>query len=867
MIWDDFVSKFFSTEDSVLKEISLSNGPEGRKPFPGYLRLLAKVLTDITIYDHNYLVIKHLSDPDFAFRFALYKVITDVLSQNIASVYDVHQLKKGQKLSFGKAVVIFDGIRSEKFPDEDNPVDVLDILVKKKASDANASVRRSFYLSKAPVFNKSFDGAEVSSNEVFNREYHQENSLGIDETTVFGKLHLLKTRQQESVIFVSSVPHYAALCQNLFLEQHRLLDGVSIAKSDFGGSIKSIEGPSEKPQIILASGVDSAVNVVNKNESNFHVAAVYIDGSFANQTDLMVADLEELKDLGVQIFYFYPENEAVDAAKLADLDFDFVDFTRTLLSSPSLQNYNNVDPILSNIASRCVSNVECRSQEIIDCYDVLSSYSKTIDTLPSVAQNCFRSFETNFFSELWRCQPIDKVPEKESLLDAFSRRVEEVKKAKNYIPDGNFVKDMVSALEKLLVLYGRPRCHKQIMIQCFLTQSAGKSVLLVIQRGFDSAKALAFYSNWMMDNLVRNVSFFVCTDREFSDLPRTQHFDEIVVVGWLGRDNMREILLSGKAPKFTILTHQCELVWAIYGIGEINRCDYPKINELDMEIDDPIGRPLPIDFAPTKDLSNAQEDFTEVYERYKSSKYQRFAEGASPKEKMVLALPVSFNNDTSGCFTPNSVFIRINHVIDQNGEIEEISPDLLKIGDVIVTSSSLTDVVKEVADSFLAQEGQSNARAIATSWKNVFKMRREMGDDEVFTLLQMSGMKHTKITVRQWMYQESYICPMKIEDLALIADVFHDPILKEDYKTVFEKASIVKSAHIRAGHFLSAELFNNVTFQNGVKKLGESSKFLMEPQKITIPKYGEVEVISVVDIGQQGLYPYSNANRFRKEAE
>lgn len=863
MKWDEFVSHFSKEENPDVQSVSFSEDSASDEPIPFYVRLANRVTSDSLLYAKKPLfILVYPTDPAFQMAFVVYQIINDVLSKNILSQYDIRKFVKGQKLSLGNAVIVFDEIKEEFFKDEGKTQEIFYFHVKEKDS-GNRLIRRGFYLPHTPILNKALSTAEVSSNKDFDKEFALFKN--IDSSSISGKLQLLRTRQNEAVIFVTAIRAASERIRSSFLDHRPLLDSVSICKSDFHGELSPLEGPLEKPQIIVATDLIDAQNALENSREQFIVSALFVDtdsvNDFANRQD----ELDFFIDAGIPVIMLCPESHVFDFSLLRDRGFASLDFTRTLLASTS-------DPSSPLFANRAIRNCLLRkvdryvgvSDDIANGNRILHLYSDTAQDLPSSAMVCFHNFCNLFFEELWRCLPVKLLPATETQFEAFSRSVEACVNERNLIPDTSFVDDMSAALTNLMNLVCRDQCHKEALIKERILASRGKSLLLVVPYTFVPETVVSFYSSWMASQGIDDVSLACCTERDFRS--ENRFFDDILLVGWLGRQPMREILMSNRAPHFSLLVHRCEQTWANAAICQMINTKPSLPSEFDQEIDPIENTKPPFDYVPAEKPTK-DNDFSELFNNYRNARYKAAAGPlSSPADKIVKATPVSFSNDTIGFFTANFSLLSLTKMRDENGQPESINPADLRNGDVIAFNSSSTDLIRDLADKILDEQHRPDARKKATSWKDVFKVQIGLDFEEIYRRLVAAGLKRTSITVRCWLGKESFICPMKKEDLVIIAKAFDDHQLTEEYEQVFEAAKTVKAAHLTAGFRLAAGLRANAAFQDAIQKATSSMNGLASEIRVPVPDFGEVTIVQVIDIGSEGDYPLSQANKLKKGA-
>jgi hypothetical protein len=863
MNWDDYVQQNLFPENNDLLAFSYSKeGKEDNSPLPFYIKCIVNLSDFIALYGSNRQIIRYPADEYFPLSFAVYKTVRDVVIGNAKSKYDVKTFKKGQKLLLFGSVVQFDHVGFDpSVPDEEGkPTECIYYQLKKK-NNSEELVTREWTIDKSPVFRTAIDSAKISCASAY--EKTKTINAQYDQSRFSGRLKMLWTMQQEAYILVCPIRQTTALCQSFFLDQSPLLDSLAIAKADFDGNLTPIAGPAEKPQIILVSDLGAVPNVI-RNANSFSVHNVIIQSETIAQFDSYVDEFEVLKQLDITCRFLVPENSDLNLKFLSDEEgFKEIDFTRNLISTNAIMGQNNgwASRMLENCKHRALTDVECKSQDIIDTFEILKKYEDSNKEMPGLAQDCFQDFETVFFSELWRCLPLSVV--EENVLKAFNHSLFECQEHRNLIPDRDFVEDMTKCGECFKRLYDRKVCHKESLLEDFIKQHLGQYLLLVLPHAYDPIMVKGYYTTWMARNGITDVTLDTCTDRDFSN--HHGRYDEIILAGWLGRWAMIQVLLSNKAPHFTVLVHQCELSWTVNVINQLNLSKEISLHSLDQEIDSQPNDLPTISFVPTQSLSDKknEKDFGGLYHDFQEGHYRRYAGSSDPKAKLVDATPVKFNDDTFGFFTDKFTFTRLNKLLDSNGQPESVGVEELKVGDILAVSSSSSDIIKDFADQILKASNLPNARKIATSWKDSLILHQELTDQELYQKLKDAGLTKGFITVKTWLHKPSFICPMDENDLRVISQAFNDNVLLETYHSIFTAAKQVKSAHIVAGKRLVLGLMKDPAVGETISQLGTS--LTTAAKDFVVEGFGTVTILSVTEIGVTAKYVYENTNKMRKD--
>lgn len=873
MNWDDYLKLFISQEDSRLSNIPLSWKSEEGKSIPLYIRFSEKIIEDTLQYTpSNLLAIRYSNDPAFVFDFLVFKTIRDIFNENVVAVSDIRKLKRGQKLCFGKVTVEFDGFSESAEDGEIIWFKIRRNRMKKGISDPLTRRGQMLDVRKMPRFKLAISSAQLSNESEWDEEWKKPENFCSSGDSLIEDLLLLGPSQQTAIAYVGSTAIVGKVQSQITLSGRPLLEVLSIMRAKFSGTLKSISGNENRPQIILASDPCSVLNAVNGNPSDCFISTVCIDGKEYPDLSSYFDEISELRNKGIKVLYFSPENERISSDALKEIGFKLLDLTSPLLQSKHLSFYETDQwskDIVLNAQNRKVSLLECHSEEIVDAYEIMKKYDDFIDgdSYPSLAKTCFESFERMFFSELRRCLPNLGLPSQTSFHDEWKKQIADLKKGAFLIPNCDFVSDMERADKEFEILYGREECHKQSLINDFLCSHHGRNALIV-HGGATVEDALWVYQEYLKERgLVSTTEIAVFSDDV--GVPDS-HFDNVVVCGWLKREVMTRLLLSNVAPNYFILVHRCERNWAINGIEQINLNAHGIPEARNPEAPSGSEDVISLHFDVPDSAPIDATDDGQIYERFKKRGYSDFKAQAQDNDKIVRAEMLVFNNGQTGCFTEYFTFTRLNGLLNGEGELEVgVTPADLKIGDVIAFFSSAHDKIKEIADQILERKGLLNAREIATSWRKTLLMQQHLGlsDLDIYQALIHHGLSLSFPAVRKWLYDDNAIRPRNLGDIDVIAKTFEDPFLSEQIDQVKEMATEVASAHISAGHQLSASFHQDINFQEIVSEYSKSINSYLAAKTIEIAGIGQVQIAVLIDKGEFETFAYSKTNKWRKEID
>jgi hypothetical protein len=820
-------------------------------------------------------MVQYQADPTFQLSLIVYKTIHDVLSNNVVSISDIHHLVKGQKLSFGKAVVEYDHqeVDQEKFGGSAIFFLVRRDKISKKCPTPYVKVGLMTEIAKVPLLRKAVDTASISTEKVYREEKEYSSNYTESFDDPISKLRSLRGLQSAAIVYVgpSNVPN--KIKGSLFLGSEPILSTLSIMRSAYSGALKSLDDTAYNPQIVLAVDPAAAVNVVEKNTQNFSPKWVVIDGATFPDLSMYIDDIAELRRKGIQVLYLAPQNERVNLDPLKDAGFRALNLADSLYQSEELfaeEPTQSARSFIESVQKRSVDFLECKADEVVNCYSIMKKYDSVIDepSYPAVAKNCFESFQRLFFSELRRCTPNDDLQEPGGAYATWKERVSRCRDEALFIANTEFLADMERVDGYLDSLCSRPVCHKEALLQQFFKTHQG-DIALVVHGGAVVDATKTFYQQWLFDAGITTAKLAGVFSDDGGLI--SGHFDHVVICGWFRKDEMRRILLSNVAPHYSIMVHRCEESWSTNGINEINSRQENLSGVANPELTFlKASKAMKLAFAaPDRKLIDPK-DVGNIYEKFRERRYADFKKAVRADDFVVKATLLVFNDGSAGCFTEFYTFQCINELLSNpDGRIIAKNPEELSIGDVVAFFVSSHDKIKELADAILAEEGMPTALTTATLWRQTLLMQRSAGlsDQDIYNALVAHGLKISFQAVRKWINYDDSLKPRDPNDLDIIARTFHDPELSEKLDEVKNMGTIVTSAHVSAGFKLASLFYQDQKFQEIIKEYSSSQNAYLSAKTINVANVGEVNLLTVIDKGRPEDFVYSKTNKMKKEVE
>jgi hypothetical protein len=194
-------------------------------------------------------------------------------------------------------------------------------------------------------------------------------------------------------------------------------------------------------------------------------------------------------------------------------------------------------------------------------------------------------------------------------------------------------------------------------------------------------------------------------------------------------------------------------------------------------------------------------------------------------------------------------------------KIEEINPINIQIGDFVIEREIQRDLIRDIADMILKRRNCLTLRETAHKWREALAVESVFSDeDTIYEKLTSVGCTRGRMTVHNWLTDESMITPFSKDDITYIAKATDDSILHEMVDQVFDAGKTIKSAHIQAGHHLAEKL--RTTLADVLSTRENIDRFnVWQPIEINIENIGLIKLLKVIDIGSEVFVNAASANK------
>jgi hypothetical protein len=221
-----------------------------------------------------------------------------------------------------------------------------------------------------------------------------------------------------------------------------------------------------------------------------------------------------------------------------------------------------------------------------------------------------------------------------------------------------------------------------------------------------------------------------------------------------------------------------------------------------------------VDFTPEEaDVLPEKEEFDIIdFElKMKRYRYAGYATTGSPDE-IVRAKTVVFTQNRFAFITETHRLIVVTDLIrgkSSQGNIPRRDLGQLCVGDYVLFRESDKDIIREIADKFLAEQNLSHLRELAGLWKEPLQERyRAYGSDldQLVLLLWGAGCEREPATIKSWLFYDDRIGPADKKDIERIARATENSLLLEKLHEVEAAITTVRGVHHQASSYITHKL-------------------------------------------------------------
>jgi hypothetical protein len=642
------------------------------------------------------------------------------------------------------------------------------------------------------------------------------------------------------VLSVANVTRAKEMMRRLRLYGERLTEVIPIGSVTHEGEVDiwSERWFGIPPVLLFVPGLDRACELLEEADDDEKTALLTVDGSGA--IGRQSVSLRRICKVDVPVLAITRERDHRDLELLSDRGFEFFEWEpqdlRELLWPPPNQDANGhgIRTYERRLVSRGLASTTTRDilcQEVTRAYGVLRELGRLrgeredpIDELTGFVARAWdlMCMLTQSVVPIGRCEALD------ARVTGGLASLANVVSASRFMSteERRVAGQATETLAKLSDRLQEDNPKTEALAECL---SGGSDWTLICH---DAQAALETNAYWTSDDA--RTRFPVC-HKTPETIPCTAAGDDTiispaVVVGWLGKRRMPELLHPPVSPDLTLLLYDFELAW-YDGLQRV--CEQARrkrggrgtrhrlLGSEGMWQQGGAAGTKP-DRSGESEVRPAElDDFDDLVAEYRRTRAIAYARSGDVDEPDVDATIHWFANGLYAFLTSKYKAKVVTHLIEATAsrdgltrpEVRRAECQDLSVGDYLLFHrGSDADAIRVTADEILKSP---DTRSTARLWQRAlrrFRDREGLTPRRVWERLKAGGCDHHLITIKNWLSDDEMIAPRDAHDheLEIIATVTGDRELRARMSECDAAVREVWGGHLTASHRLAANVINRV---------------------------------------------------------
>lgn len=807
------ITEYLDNQYTDLKDISYKD-QSCTRVFSKYIRASAIIKNELKNQNELNVALVFPNSQHIINEFIIFEILRAIQSNEIKANYSLDNFENGEKVSVGKASLIYLGKNDER--------------VFLKCSDVDkVSLPRHL----APILQKT-NSKQLSRVSLFDKERKKHTSSIEMLSAIANK----KSHMDKTVVFMNLDSTMADIVKDfseIELSGSSLSDLIYITKLVNGEpqNVFSSRDSGISPLLCASDFVDLQNSGVND-----HIHSIVI--KYSQRLEDNIPFLQSLFELRVPITLIMDSIDYLSSNILSLFKVWIWDKSNILsLSEPEDAT---IYPYINNCSKQHI-NYEVVDDMLIDeCFilitKVFSSFKKQLDSFDGYM------FIINLYSivlDLVRFPFINNrqginIPEVIVKLQEIKNEIEE---QKNYMDQESYdeintvIQNLITIYNNIDYLYPKGEKLKELLVKYSNEQ---RNVCIIIPENTSNKQEIYGYIKTFNSNaLIYRPSEFLKIDASDS---------VCIVLGWLKRKQMLQLLYSFNSQEIILILYSAEnkkwreqtsKTWS-EKLKTNNRLYIQSSNDK-------------VSFYFGTSQQSDAEDYDEEESLRKTvlfSKHRKYRNQDSSTERnpAVEASSIELSDNQFMFVTENHKMLIVDSSLTK---VHSFTIKDIKEGDYLVIRKSTKDIIREEADRILHSNGYDKERDIASEWKPLLeKLFWEYNRNypSLFKALQGKGCSVVIQTFRMWVNEPDIIMMDKKNDLKSIIDLSEEKP-KHNVDEIFECGGIVKAAHMEAGKIISEKLRLYLTHH-------KPSSMLSDSIDMTIPDIGEISLVEISSVSR-----------------
>lgn len=846
------------------------------EPCP-FTRLNSRLLDIAEKSGVSKMILRYPASNGFVLSLVLYRTIRALASgDSVLQEFDPATFEPNQKIKIGSATVLFLGFYNVKTDEKTKATiitpsrdtsDINYIGIKFYSRKRNDSEKNYFPIKNIPFIERVNQSAKLSTEADFKSQWSQEQraNIGRDLKDPIQILKFKKAAKCETTFLITDTKKFIQLIDGFTVNKTPLLDVVNISVTNKNGKLESLNGTGSYPQIVLSDNFEEAYLAMQQCPELVCKYA-YADLNYVGDLDEDMDFIDMLLENDLKLYFFAPENKEFDLVALNSRDFELFAWQPDMITGDMVRvNREHGSFTLQNFQQNTIQPFLIPDERFSGWFSELHQMSDDFDEMSDLLKSFYCSVMKLLFFELRNCSQANSEVS-DGLIEVCDGYLEKIKEPDiwNYIPQKELVQKAIDIYEKIVYEAGE-RTPKQLAIEntiIGLNQLSQKDVCLIVPDDNDRYSIEKKLSYKISKQKVQFKSLSVKTlEGFFSD---SDFYDYVIIVGWMNKQRMKQILFSNKGRKYMPILYNCEYKWFSMSTGAWDSQSATEKESgfigLENESAKKSGR-LKIDKRWVKETSTvsipSEQDILQDFQKKKFSR--EFTR--TDNDKLVTVIPIGFNDGSSGYFTLGYNLIVLG---ETSGTIACTSKESknIKQDEFVLFRESSKDLLDELTAKHLG-DNASKVFEVVYEWKKTIQAQLENGksEDEVMMELRKGGITVSDQELGIWMDSSNgLICPGRKESLEIVGKVFNDSFIIKNIERIWEYASKIRGLHVQIGRSISKSISENQQVVDRLSAL-HNDNALSAGVHVDIPDVGLVTILKVTDIGEEREIPKRESNR------
>lgn len=762
--------------------------------------------------------------------------------------------RKDQTLFIGKCVVVFE---EEYFEPQADCMFMrvkcgegfLNIPLNRKLEFKPADTRRQ--LSPCKKVLETYKSAKIIDSRL-------DKILGIKSLDNMAMFH-------ENLILISKIGATESFIKNTCINGSQIIDMFIWGKLDSQGNLSKLktEQVEAKPSCIISSDLFGASHYIADNPDKTKCVIIDSSAGFINHLQILDDEILKRNIPTIVIADFY---DCESLHHLVERDFTIwqwnnknITFLNGAGAIPRASPFYSLNNALSNYCSQKIIIDECLCPDLSDSIRDIRILDKITSDIPQLKETYGQLVYV--ILELSRMVRISD----KQWIDSLENRIQNIRKqfsahsiwlSEDVVKLIDNIFRRIHSFQEMMKNGNNPKAYKLNS----LINNISAEIYLIVPKIEDIAPTEAYWKSVLLPQQLSKIHFLSISNS--SNIERTAISPHVILCGWMGHDKMFSFFYSHLFSEISLLLYPFEKGW--YGFA---RSRWDKQNNYCIrakEFSSVLGIPEDelhiIEHEVKKPIKPPEKDEFDIFDfelKIRAYRYAGYA-AARPGDEVTKARLIVFTQNKFSFITESHRLLVITDIIKGKSFHQEIprkNVSELQNGDYVIFRESDKDIIREIADKGLENQGLSDKRQTAGLWKKALLNKyisKNKNIEQLSALLQEFGCKRTFTTLRKWLSDDDIIGPKYNSDIEAIAKATADRFLNENLIKVKEAISVVRGAHLQASAYITKKL--STVLPGIIDTEQEQIDFSAEKSVvIDLDEYGKVNILRIEDIGKDTM--------------